>query len=213
MHSAVMNLSAAILAGGLARRLGGQDKSALIVDGARLLDRQRAALRPLTSDIVLIGYRGETPAPLPVEPDRWPGTGALGGLVTALTAAHSERVLILASDLPFITAPFLAFLAAIDPAADAVVPVADGRWQPLCAVYATRTAERLRSLLERGDRAVIEAVATLKPRLVGPEALAPFDSAGRLLANINTPDDLARCSRANAADRTAPPGASQTTTR
>ena len=46
-HSAGMNWSAAILAGGRARRLGGQDKSALIVDGVRFIDRQREALQPV----------------------------------------------------------------------------------------------------------------------------------------------------------------------
>ena len=56
-HSADMNWSAAILAGGRARRLGGQDKSALIVDGLRFIDRQREALQPLTDRIVLVGTR------------------------------------------------------------------------------------------------------------------------------------------------------------
>ncbi|HMB78543.1 MAG TPA: molybdenum cofactor guanylyltransferase, partial [Vicinamibacterales bacterium] len=47
--------SAAILAGGQATRFGGRDKSALLVDGRTILDRQIAALAPLTADLLIVG--------------------------------------------------------------------------------------------------------------------------------------------------------------
>jgi molybdenum cofactor guanylyltransferase len=217
-----MNWSAAILAGGRARRLGGQDKSALIVDGLRFIDRQREALRPLTDRIVLVGYRGAQPAPVPVEPDRWPDAGPLGGLATALLTATTDRVLVLACDLPCVTTRFLAFLADADPHATAVVPVCDGRWQPLCAIYARRAADTFVTALADGERTVAAVVSRLRPRLIGHDEWAPFDCNGLLLANVNTADDLARvrshepssanASRAdaNTVDRTAASESSQT---
>jgi len=220
-----MNWSAAILAGGRARRLGGQDKSALTLDGIRFIDRQREALQPLTDRIVLVGYRGASPAPFPVEQDRWPDVGPLGGLATALLTATTDRVLVLACDLPCVTTRFLAFLANVDSDATAVVPVCDGRWQPLCAIYAKRAADTFVTALSRGDRAVASVVSQLRPRLIGHDEWAPFDRTGILLANVNTPDDLARIRSqhslaaiterddVNAADRTAGSEPSQTTTR
>jgi molybdopterin-guanine dinucleotide biosynthesis protein A len=220
-----MNWSAAILAGGRARRLGGQDKSALIVDGFRFIDRQLDALRPLTDRIVLVGYRGAPPASIPVERDGWPDAGPLGGLATALVTAATDRVLVLACDLPYVTTPFLAFLADVDPDAAAVVPVCDGRWQPLCAIYARSAADTFVTALARGDRAVAPVVSQLRPRLMGHGEWARFDRTGLLLANVNTPDDLARirsrevrtpiaaADAGNAADRTAGSEASQTTKR
>jgi molybdopterin-guanine dinucleotide biosynthesis protein A len=187
-----MNWSAAILAGGRARRLGGQDKSALILDGIRFIERQRDALQPLTNRIVLVGYRGAAPAPLPVEHDRWPDAGPLGGLATALLTATTDRVLVLACDLPCVTTQFLAFLANVDSDAIAVVPVCDDRWQPLCAMYARRAAGTFVAALARGDRAVAAVVSELRPRLIGRDEWAPFDPTGVLLANVNTPEDLAR---------------------
>jgi molybdenum cofactor guanylyltransferase len=47
--------SAAILVGGRARRFGGRDKSALVVGGRTILERQLAALAPLTDDVLLVG--------------------------------------------------------------------------------------------------------------------------------------------------------------
>jgi molybdenum cofactor guanylyltransferase len=221
-----MMWSAAILAGGQARRLGGSDKSALIVDGVRFLDRQLAALSPLTDQVVLIGFHGAMPAPRPVIADRWPETGPLGALATALVTAEMDRVLVLASDLPFVTTPFLAFLASVDPAATAVVPEWQGRWQPLCAMYARRALGTITDALARGERTVVETVVRLGPRVLRAEDLKPFDADGRLLVNINTPGDVARWNvrhtplrsatvsdDASGGDRTAPPDPSQTTTR
>jgi molybdenum cofactor guanylyltransferase len=184
--------SAAILAGGRARRLGGQDKGALIVDGVSVIDRQLAALRGRARNIVLVGFRGPGPAPCPVLDDVRPGTGPLGALVTALTWATTDRVLVLAGDMPYVTGPFLEYLAALDPSARGVVPVSQGRWHPLCAMYARDAAADLSAALDAGERTVAAAVETLQPRLVGDEELAPFDGDGRLLANLNTPEDLAR---------------------
>ncbi len=105
--------SAAILAGGRARRLGGLDKSALIVDGVAVIDRQLAVLRGRARNIVLVGFRGPGPAPCPVVDDLTPGAGPLGALVTALMSATTDRVFVLAGDMPFITAPFVEYLATL----------------------------------------------------------------------------------------------------
>ena len=54
VDSDVAFVSAAILAGGAARRLGGADKSALVVGGARIIARQLAVLASVTSDVRVV---------------------------------------------------------------------------------------------------------------------------------------------------------------
>jgi molybdopterin-guanine dinucleotide biosynthesis protein A len=184
--------SAAILAGGRARRLGGLDKGAIVVDGMSVIDRQLAVLRGRARNIVLVGFRGPGPAPCPVVDDLRPGTGPLGALVTALASATTDRVFVVAGDMPFITTPFVEYLATLAPSARAVVPVSGGRWHPLCAMYARDAAADLAAALDSGERTVAAAVERLQPCLVTDEDLVPFDGEGRLLANLNTPDDLAR---------------------
>ena len=92
-----MPWDAAILAGGQARRLDGQDKSALPIAGVPVLDRQLAALRRLTSRIVIVGGPPDRydRVGIPVVPDLLPDIGPLGGLYTALRGA-SERIIVLA---------------------------------------------------------------------------------------------------------------------
>ena len=87
--------SVAILAGGDARRFGGRDKSALVVDGRTILERQIAELSAVTNDLRVIRR----------EDDLVPGCGPLGGLHAALTAAGGDTLLLFACDMPYFTAP------------------------------------------------------------------------------------------------------------
>ena len=171
-----MNWSAAILAGGRARRLGGQDKSALILDGLRFIDRQREALQPLTDRIVLIGHRGTPPAPFPVENDRWPDTGPLGGLATALLTATTDRVLVLACDLPCVTTQFLAFLADVDGLRTDLR--AAGTFRPGHAVAAAHVAIRERIAFLAHDRALDGDVGAAIRMVEDGSVLAAVRAAG-----------------------------------
>ncbi|MEW6320022.1 MAG: molybdenum cofactor guanylyltransferase [Acidobacteriota bacterium] len=189
--------SAAILAGGQSRRLGGRPKGALPVGGRPILARQLDVLRSLApAAIVVVGVPGfDTPVDVPIVADAVPGAGALGGLYTALAAAPSDPVLVVAGDLPFVSGPWLMHLVEVLGNADGVVPrTADGR-HPLCAVYRRRAAPRLKAWLDRGTRRITDALSDLNVREVGPDEVARFDPDGVLLMNVNTPEEYDRACR------------------
>ncbi len=186
--------TAAILAGGEARRLGGIDKSALLVRGTSILDRQLRVLRSLTPHILIVAsdehrYRE---AGVPVVRDCIRGAGSMGGLYTALVEAPTDQLVVMACDMPFLTAPFLTRLAALGAGADAAMPRdARGR-HPLCAAWARRTAAHLRARIDEGRLRIVDALDGLDVRDMDPGELASFDADGTLLLNVNTPDDYAR---------------------
>jgi molybdenum cofactor guanylyltransferase len=189
--------TAAILAGGQARRLGGRDKSALRVGAASILEHQLSIVRELTPHILIVGREQPHPEQPDVRtvPDRVPGAGALGGLYTALIEARTDQVVVLACDMPFVTTPFLSLLASLgdqNVEADVVLPRDERGRHPLCASYRTRVAPRLKRHIDAGELRVREAVNELHVREVGPDQLAAYNQAGRLLLNVNTPDDYAR---------------------
>ena len=188
-----MPWDAAILAGGQARRLDGQDKGALPVAGVRVIDRQLGALRPLTSRIVIVGGPPDRygDVGVPIVPDLLPDVGPLGGLYTALHGA-SERIVVLACDLPFVSTPFLRYLLDTGRDADVTIPRTTAGLHPLCAAYAADAAPLIRRLIDEGVRRVQEALGSLRLHIVEGPALAAHDPDGRLLHNINTPDDYAR---------------------
>jgi len=195
--------SAAILVGGAARRLGRVDKSALVVGAASILERQLSVLRGLTPHILIVTSDRErvpaAPAGVAVVVDRVAGAGALGGVLTALEEAATDQVFVIGCDMPFVTAPFVRHVVERGRDVDVAVPRdARGR-HPLCSSYARRAAGHVRARIEAGALRVGDALEGLDVREIGPNELAPFDPDGRLLLNVNTPDDYARA-RLAAAD-------------
>jgi molybdopterin-guanine dinucleotide biosynthesis protein A len=186
--------TAAILAGGRARRPGGLDKSALPVGDRPVLDRQLGMLRTLTPHILIVGHddRRYREAGVSVVVDRIAGGGSLGGLYTALMAAPTQQIIVMACDMPFLTAPFLMHLAARGVGVDAAIPRDERGWYPLAAAWSRSAAPRLRTRIDAGSLRVVDTIAELEVREIGPAELAPFDPDGRLLVNINTPDDYTR---------------------
>ena len=182
--------SAAILAGGQARRFGGRDKSALSVGGRRILERQLDELRQLTDDILLVGARPHEDVPgLHNVADRVPDSGPLGGLDAALAAARDDRLIIIACDMPFISASFLESLVALSDSVDAVVPRTERGYHPLCAVYRRSCHPAvIRRLVERRLK-MLELFEDLRVHVVDRAYVAMFGGE-RVLANVNTPDEL-----------------------
>lgn len=190
------DVAGAIIAGGQARRMGGRVKALIEVDGAPILTRQLEILRGRVSAIAIAA---NDPAPygftgLPVIADRVPGAGPLAGLEAAL-AHFCERawVLALACDMPHIDGRLIdLLLARRGPDIDVVVPVRDGRPEPLCALYARRLLPIVSARIDRQRLAVhglfdepgvrVTRIAEAEMRALDPEL--------GFLRNVNRPEDL-----------------------
>lgn len=187
--------TAAILIGGEARRFQGRDKSQLLIDGRAILDRQIDVLNEIADEILLVGSRPRALSPLNVRlvHDETPGLGPLGGLAAALAEARSPELVVLACDMPFVTAPLLAHLltrAAVADAVDAAVPRTRRGFHPLCAVYSRRCLPIVARRLRQGQLALHGLLSELRVEAVETDTLACFGDPERLLANVNTPADL-----------------------
>jgi len=184
-------LSAAILTGGRASRMGGVRKATLTMDGARIIDRQLAVLRQVADTVFLVSSAtSERDADLDIVRDHFPDHGALGGIYTAIIASPSERTLVVACDLPFLNAPLLEYMAGVD--ADLVIPRTSRGYEPLCAVYSRACADSIRERLERGKLEASVLPEGVRVAEVGPETLATYDPDGLLFVNVNTPHDYER---------------------
>jgi molybdopterin-guanine dinucleotide biosynthesis protein A len=186
-----VTVSAAILAGGQARRFGGRDKGALLVDGRSIRDRQVAELATLTSDILIVGgHESPRPERAPASrrvPDRLPGCGPLGGLHTALLESAGDVTIVIACDMPYVSAPMLVHLCTLAREADAVVPRTDRGYHPLCAVYGRACLDPVARRLAAGRLKMTDLFDDVRVRAVTAEELSAFGDVNRLLANVNTP--------------------------
>jgi molybdopterin-guanine dinucleotide biosynthesis protein A len=187
-------LAAAILAGGEAKRLGGINKGTLAIGDIQIVDRQLTALREVASDVFVVG--AESPAwtsrGLRVVPDEMAGLGALGGIYTAIVQSPSDRTLVVACDMPFVSAAFLRLLAAEDEDADVVMPRSARGYEPLCAIYSRACAPEIRARLARGELQAAVLPRDVRAIEIGPQIIALADPDGLLFVNVNTPHDYAR---------------------
>lgn len=187
-------ISVAILAGGRATRLGGADKASLRIGGLRIVERQLQAVAAVTDDVRIVAGDAAPYADLgvPVVADVIAGAGPLGGVYTALAGARHARVLVLACDLPFVSAALVARLEIESRTAegvDAMVPRSGRGLEPLCAVYRAACAAAARAGIERGELRMTAFLAGLRIREL--DASGPGD-AGTLFENVNTPHDYER---------------------
>lgn len=198
-----MDIDAFILIGGRSSRLGRAkafvevDRETLAVRAARVI---KEALAPKHITFVTSSDDQFDPNLLfglgqPIVSDLKPGFGAWSGLHAALAYARSEWTLVLACDLPFVTAEFVRTLAeCMGEEFDAVIPrQTDGRIQPLCAYYRVGTTRQAVDQLLTVPRRV-PAVATVtelvRGRIVEPNQFAALDGSEKFFHNVNTEDDV-----------------------
>lgn len=180
-----------ILVGGASRRMG-RDKAQLVLGGRMLVERIASQLSLVASSISVVGARFEFPSfkNIPDVHEQW---GALGGIHAALTAAETDWVVIVACDLPFVTTELFARL--VDLAGgnlDAVVPTqADGRPQPVCALYRRSTClPEINKLVALGEHTPRALLANVRTRYVEFAEFRDLPAAEHLFFNVNRPADL-----------------------
>ncbi|HKS08033.1 MAG TPA: molybdenum cofactor guanylyltransferase, partial [Pyrinomonadaceae bacterium] len=152
MRIKISQLQAFILAGGQSRRMG-RDKSQLLLENQTFTDRIAETLLKVTDSVTLVGAR-EPHSRFSSVPDLYPEWGALGGLHAALAASSREWAIVVACDLPFVTADLFNYLASLPDGHEAVVPLQlDGRPQPLSSLYRIEPClQRATELIEAGKR-------------------------------------------------------------
>ncbi|MBI4476395.1 MAG: molybdenum cofactor guanylyltransferase [Acidobacteria bacterium] len=186
----------AILAGGRARRYGGRDKTSLLIGGRTILEHQTACLHRIADSILLVTNDRDrfVPPPGRVVWDLVCGAGALGGLLTAVSHAATPWTLVLAGDMPFVTASFLATLCVVaeEEQPEAVVPRSVDGLQPLCAAYSAAAVDAIRRQIDERSLKLTDLVLKLRVREIPFSDIARSDPRGTLFFNINSPEDYER---------------------
>ena len=191
-----------VLAGGLARRMGGGDKARIRIGGKTILERVLARLAPQCNAIILNANGdparfGDTG--LPVVPDTVPDfAGPLAGILAGLdwAAEHAPEVADVVSvpgDCPFLPSDLVSRLTAARQ--EASLPLAcarSGEWRhPVVGIWPVGLRHDLRTALVEDDLRKIEAWTARHGVAIADWPAAPFDP----FFNVNTPADAAEAER------------------
>jgi molybdopterin-guanine dinucleotide biosynthesis protein A len=196
-----------MLAGGLARRMGGGDKPMRSIGGKTILERVIARLKPQCDGLVL-NANGD-PARfasfgLPVIADSVADfPGPLAGILAALDwmAANRpdvKRVLSAAADCPFLPRDLVSRLEAARIAENAELAVAasDGQTHPVVGLWSVKLRDELRHALVNEDVRKIDRWTARYPLATVTWQATPIDP----FFNANTVEDIAEAERLAALD-------------
>jgi molybdopterin-guanine dinucleotide biosynthesis protein A len=200
-------LSAAILAGGQSRRMG-VDKALLrlVPGGPTLIEQVAAAVGAVAGETLIVANdRRCAFLNLPIVHDRYPGAGALGGIYSAVAAAAHDHCLVVACDMPFLSAPLLRALAAQPRDYDVLapfLPVAESRqgttggvYETLHALYGRGALAAMREQLEAGRYKIVGFFPRVRVRPFPVEEVRRHDPTLRSFFNVNTPERLTEARR------------------
>jgi molybdopterin-guanine dinucleotide biosynthesis protein A len=186
-------MPAAVLAGGASRRMG-RPKAALPYGAGTLLEFQTARLSEIFEDVFAVA---KEPPAFPAGParillDRSPGRAAIHGLLRALEEAR-DRIFILGVDLPVLPDALIREIArrGLASEASAVVPRADGRLQPLAAVWRREALETARRRVAAGEMSLHGLLGDLDAEILEEPDWKAIDPSGNAFENLNTIEQYA----------------------
>jgi len=188
-----------VLAGGLARRMGGGDKARIRVGGKTILERVLACLKPQCTRLI-INANGDparfADTGLPVVADSVPDfAGPLAGILAGLdwaaaNAPNCEWLLSAPGDCPFLPKDLAARLHETRAATGLPLACArSGEWRhPVVALWPVKLREDMRHALIDDGLRKIEIWTARHGIAIADWPATPIDP----FFNVNTPEDAAR---------------------
>lgn len=184
-------MPAAVLAGGASRRMG-RRKAALPWGAGTLLEFQTERLSRIFEEVFVVL---KTPPDQPIGPaavllDHSPDFAPIHGLVRFLDEID-DRGFVLAVDLPALTPGVIEAIArrGLETEAPALVPEADGRLQPLAAVWRRAAARFARDRIARDDLSLAGLAGEVGAETLAEREWRKIDPSGASFANVNTLND------------------------
>lgn len=185
----ISNISAVILAGGRGKRMGGEDKGLVELNGEPLIRHVISAIAPQVAHLVINANRNQeryAAFGYPVISDSITGyQGPLAGFLAAMQAVSSDLLVSVPCDGPLLSTDLVERLVTTRNREGADIAVAhDGqRLQPVYALLSVRLLGSLQAYLDAGDRKIDRWYAQHRV------AYADFSDVPQTFININTPQE------------------------
>ena len=179
-----MKINGFVLAGGKSTRME-QDKAMLDWHGRPLLNHMTDLLAGAVGNVQVAGRDGM--------PDRSPGCGPLGGIVTLLEMTETDTNLVVAVDLPFLTLPFLEyFRGRLETSKSLALACNIESRFPLCLGVRRGALPIANERIEAGKLSVHGFLAECGAEVISESELQNAGFGPAIFRNINTPEQYLR---------------------
>ena len=189
----INGITGVILAGGESRRMG-SNKSLLPLSGARFIDQVYRRMDRLFNEVIIVTNTPDLYKEIPCRkvPDIYYAQGALAGLHSGLTHARSEKIFVVACDMPFISPEVVKEICTHADHGDLVIPFSSNGHEPLHAVYSKSCLPAIEQVLDAGLKRIIGFFDKVKQVELPISKIRQHDPEEKSFRNINTPEDYFR---------------------
>ncbi|MFB6102451.1 MAG: molybdenum cofactor guanylyltransferase [Haloplanus sp.] len=197
--------TAVVLAGGRSTRFGDEDKAVADLAGTPMIRRVVDRVAPAVDTVVINCRSAQTPAirealvgasvPVTFAEDDYPDEGPMAGMATGLRAVDGEYAFVVACDMPFVEADFVAYLFDRAEGHDAAVPRPKQWFETTHAVYrADAMADACEAALEAGEERIVAPLFDLDFVVIDGAEVREHGHR-RTFENCNTREDFEDAAR------------------
>ena len=189
------DVAAVILAGGMGRRVGGDDKGLIELNGKPLIAHVIDVIAPQVESLVISANRNidqYKSFSYPVITDRQEGfCGPLAGIDAAFAATDKPYLLCVPCDTPLLPTDLLSTLYTALQASEQPMAIATDaqRQHPVINLMKRSVHESVRSRLEQGDLKLMKWIEATG------YASVDFSEQPQSLSNLNSPEDIRSLAR------------------
>ena len=183
-----MQLTGIILAGGKSSRMG-TDKASLEMEGKTLLCRAIEFCQVFCDEVLISSNNQEHKVEeLKLVNDEISDCGPMGGIYSCLKQSGSDWNFVLSVDAVFVEKDFVNFLITGIPGFEVVVPIHNGKKEPLIALYHKKLVPDFRSQLESKNYKMHFLLERVKTNFIHSDKW--MKQYPKLFYNLNSPEDL-----------------------
>ncbi|MEH6850264.1 MULTISPECIES: molybdenum cofactor guanylyltransferase [Bacillus] len=184
-----MKIAGIVLAGGRSSRFG-EPKALAIWQGKTFVEHSIDALKEVAADIVVISHPDITNdlshilnVPVVEDIELYKGNGPLAGFITGMEFVEADWYIVAPCDTPNVSKEWaLELIERADEPYEAIVPLVEGRKQPLLALYHYKVKEKIKQLLKEEKRSMQGLLSQCNVQYVVVEETGVF-------VNVNTKEE------------------------
>jgi molybdopterin-guanine dinucleotide biosynthesis protein A len=187
-------VKALILAGGENKRLPVM-KGFLEIKGRRIIESNVELLKEIFDCVIISTNNPECYFYLgvPMVGDIVKYRGPMTGLLSALITLEAPEIFVTACDMPFIKPELIRYIVdRWEKRWDAVIPIFDGKPQPLLGIYSKKLVPKMEDSIRKGMRGLREFLKKIEVLYISEDEVRAIDPEGRSFVNINTVEDYER---------------------
>ena len=184
--------SAVVLAGGKSSRMG-FDKSTMVLQNKKLIESTIKKLDSLFDDIIISVDGLEKKSEFnhdKIVVDKVKGVGPLGGMISALEMAQSDRLFVIPCDMPVIDIKYISFMMKYMDDNEIILSEKNGYFEPFPGFYSKSLIPRIEELINQNRRSIRAIFECSRTKVISESEWKKLGFSEEIFTNLNTTQDV-----------------------